>query len=196
MACSTPPMYWSMGNQYCAIFESNGASVVVRVSVAIEIPGRIDERVHGIGLAARRAATLGTGRVDEPGQFAERRSTGERDLHIFRQNHRQIFFGHGDDSILLAIKHGDGRAPIALARNSPVFQAISDGGLAESILLGERGHLLDRIGALEAAVRAGIDQHALVRHKRKRRLGDGFLRSFEMGRTTRRISSLYFFANS
>ena len=39
--------------------------VVARVGVAIEIPGRIDERVHGVGLAARRAATLRTRGIRE-----------------------------------------------------------------------------------------------------------------------------------
>ena len=36
---------------------------IVRVGVAIEVPGGVDERVHGIGLAPRGAATLGTSRV-------------------------------------------------------------------------------------------------------------------------------------
>ena len=60
------------------------SAVVVRVGVAIEIPGRIDERVHGVGFAARRAAALGTRRVDELGQAAERRSTGMCDIDCSR----------------------------------------------------------------------------------------------------------------
>ena len=137
------------------------SAVVVRVGVAVEIPGRIDERVHGIGFAARRTAALGAGRVDELRQFAERRSAGERDLDILRQNHGQIFFRHGNDAVFFAIKHGNRRAPIALARNSPIFQAIGDGGFAEAMFLGVRGHFLDRVGALKPAERAGVDQHAL-----------------------------------
>ena len=50
------------------------SAVVVRVRVTIEIPGRIDEGVHGIGFAPRQTAALGTRRVDELGQTAERRS--------------------------------------------------------------------------------------------------------------------------
>jgi hypothetical protein len=72
------------------------------------------------------------------------------------------FSGTGNDAVFFAVEHGDGRAPIALARDSPIFQAIGDGGFAEAILLGECGHLLDGFGALKAAVGAGIDQHAVV----------------------------------
>ena len=46
--------------------------VVARVGVAIEIPRRIDERVHGIGLAPRRTAALGAGGIDEFRHSAER----------------------------------------------------------------------------------------------------------------------------
>ena len=42
-----------------------GSVVVVRVGVAVEIPGGIDEGVHGIGFTACGPAALGTGRVDE-----------------------------------------------------------------------------------------------------------------------------------
>jgi hypothetical protein len=42
-------------------------SLVPRVGEAIEVPGRVHERVHRVRLAARRAATLGTRGVDELG---------------------------------------------------------------------------------------------------------------------------------
>ena len=66
MACSTPPMYWSIPrNQYATVLLIEGSLVVVRVGVAIEVPGRIDERIHGVGLAPRRPAALRTRRVHE-----------------------------------------------------------------------------------------------------------------------------------
>ena len=34
--------------------------LIVRVGVAVEIPGRVNERVHGVGLAFRRSATFRT----------------------------------------------------------------------------------------------------------------------------------------
>ncbi len=66
-----------------------GRTVIVRVGVAIEVPGRIDERVHGVGLATRRAATLRTRRVHELRHALERRSALQRDVDVLRQEHRQ-----------------------------------------------------------------------------------------------------------
>ena len=48
--------------------------IVVRVAVAIEVPGGIDEGVHGIGFAPRRASALRAVHVDELGHFFERRT--------------------------------------------------------------------------------------------------------------------------
>ena len=150
--------------------------VVVRVRVAIKVPGRIDEGVHGIGFAACRTAALGTSRVDELRDLAERRSAGECDIDILWQNHGQSFFGHGNDAIFVAIEHWNGRSPISLARDSPIFQAIGNGGFAETFFLRDGRHFLDGLGALEAAVGTGIDQHAVVSHVWKGRLGHGFFR--------------------
>src|ERR1700677_159447 len=46
-------------------FRIERSVVVVRVSVAVKIPGGIDERVHGIGFATRRAPALGASRVNK-----------------------------------------------------------------------------------------------------------------------------------
>ena len=57
MACSMPPMYWSTGIQRStACRRSNGASSFARVGEAQEVPGRVDEGVHGVGLAGGRPA--------------------------------------------------------------------------------------------------------------------------------------------
>ena len=49
---------------------SNGAWSLSRVGVAVEVPRRIDERVHRVGLAAGRAAALRARGVDELGHAA------------------------------------------------------------------------------------------------------------------------------
>ena len=41
---------------------SNGSSVVLRIAEAVEVPGRVDERVHRVGLAPGRAAARRAGR--------------------------------------------------------------------------------------------------------------------------------------
>ena len=151
-------------------------SVISRIRVAIEIPGRIDKRIHGIGFAARRAAALGTDRVDKFRHSSQRRSSGERNVDILRQDHRQIFFRHCDDAVLLAIKHRDRRAPVALPRNSPVFQAIRNRRLAEVLLFGVRRHFSNRFVAAQTAVTPGVNQRPFMRHERQRWFGDGLFR--------------------
>ncbi len=132
MACSTPPMYWSMGNQYCAIAGSNGRAGVLRVGVAIEVPARIDEGVHRVGLAPRRPAALGAGHVDELRHAAQRRAALLRDLDLLGQHHRQLIVGHRNQAVALAVDHRDRRAPVALAAHAPVLQAEGDLGFAKA----------------------------------------------------------------
>ena len=55
---------------------------------------------------------------------------GER--HVFRQAHRKLIVRTGNDAVFFAVDHGNRRAPVALARNAPIFQPISDFGRAEA----------------------------------------------------------------
>ena len=45
---------------------------------------------------------------------------------VLRQRHRQIFFRHRHDAAFVAVDDRDRAAPIALARNAPVAQAVID----------------------------------------------------------------------
>ena len=109
--------------------------VVVRVGVAIEVPGRIDESVHGVGLAPRRASAFGAGGVDEVRHPAEGRAALLRDLNCSGSRTGNCSSGTGTMPSLLAIEHGDGRAPVALPADAPIFQAKGDRRLAKSVLL-------------------------------------------------------------
>src|SRR5258708_29239413 len=77
-----------------------GSFIVVRVAVTIEIPGRVDEGVHGIGFAARETATFRARGVHKFGSGSERRSAfaGERD--IVRKDYRQILVQDRHHSIV------------------------------------------------------------------------------------------------
>ena len=63
---------------------------IVRVAVAIEIPGGIDEGVHRVGFAARGAAAFRADRVDEFGSRGERRFAFAGEFGIGRQKDGQI----------------------------------------------------------------------------------------------------------
>ena len=116
-----------------------------RIGIAIEVPGRVHEGVHGIGFAARFAAALRTLGVDELRHFGQGRTALQSDFNFIGQQHRQIFFRHRHHAAFLAVKHRNGRSPVALARDSPVFQAISDGRLAKAMPLGVLRHFLLRL---------------------------------------------------
>ena len=120
---------------------------IVRVAVAIEIPGAVDEGVHGIGFPAGGGAAHRARHVDELGDVFERGASGAGDLDAVGQNHGELVFGYRDDAALGAVDDGDRRAPVALARDAPVLEAVGDGGFAEALALGVSGHLAARFGA-------------------------------------------------
>src|SRR5262245_32968232 len=90
-----------------------------------EIPGRVDKSVHRIRLATGWSGTLWASHVF-PGRMTIERIAWDVESHILRQGHRQIIFRHGDYATLLAMDNWDWATPIALARNTPVTQAIID----------------------------------------------------------------------
>ena len=96
-----------------------------RIGEAREIPGRVDERVHGVGLAPRRAAAFRAGDI-LPGRMAVERIAGTVEGDVVRQLHRQVLLRHRHDAAGLAMDDRDRAAPIALARDAPVAQAEID----------------------------------------------------------------------
>ena len=96
--------------------------IVVRAAVAQEIPRRLDEGIHGIRLAPRRLAALGTGTLIELGHLGER-TTGARHRHVFRQHNRQLIVRYRDVAARRTMDDRNRAAPVTLAGNAPVAQA-------------------------------------------------------------------------
>ena len=94
MACSTPPMYWSMGNQYCTMAGVERGLGILRVGVAVEVPTGIDEGIHRVGFAPRRSAAFWAGGIHKLRDAPERRTALLRDFDFVGQNHRQLIVGH------------------------------------------------------------------------------------------------------
>src|SRR5437667_6154388 len=63
-------------------FRVERRAIVFRVAVAVKIPGRIDERVHRVGLAPRGPSALGTLHVYELWHLFERRASLAGNLDI------------------------------------------------------------------------------------------------------------------
>ena len=93
-----------------------GCAIVLRIAIPVEIPGRIDKRVHGVGLAPGGAAALRTLHVDERGNIFERRSAPTRNLHVERQQHGEFGFRNSNHAIVGAMDHRNWSSPIALAQ--------------------------------------------------------------------------------
>ena len=140
--------------------------VVFRVGITVEIPRRIDERIHGVGFTPCRVAALRTFHIQKFRHVAQRRAASNRSIDFVRQNHGQVLFRNRHNAILFAIDHGNRRAPETLPRDTPVFQTVRDSRLAKPILLRMRRHLFHGVFATKPCKLAGIYQHAFLRSER------------------------------
>ena len=160
-----PPMYWSTGSQRSATLAIGRRGGDPRIGEAREIPGRVDERVHGVGLAPRRLAALRTGDV-LPGGMTVERIARAVEVDVARQLDRQLALRHRHDAAALAVDDRDRTAPIALARDAPVAQAeidlpLRDRPAAARLTLEPLGDLFFRRLDGHAVEEARID-HAAV----------------------------------
>ena len=55
---------------------------------------------------------------------------GLRKIHVIRQAHRELFIRHRHHTAIIAMDEGNGAAPIALTRNTPIAQAPIHNALA------------------------------------------------------------------
>ena len=178
-----PPIYWSTGSQRSTARAIGRRGRVPRIGEAREVPGRIDEGVHGVGLAARRprrnAGRRHASRSDggRAGCRARRRMTSSGKID------RQLLRRHRHDAAVLAVDDRDRAAPVALARDAPVAQAeidlaLGDRPAAAHLALEPARHLLLRLVDAHAVEEARVDQAAVaviggVGDREGRRVGAG-----------------------
>ncbi|KAF5028666.1 hypothetical protein DSECCO2_656680 [anaerobic digester metagenome] len=143
------------------------AVILAGAGVAREIPRGLHEGVHGVGFAAGLAPALGAGAFREFGGVGQGRAAILVGAHFQRQQHGQVLVLFGHHAAGIAVHHGNGCAPVTLARDVPVAQAVVDGAAALAGGFQRIGDLL--LGGLvgQAVEFAGIDQQA--------RLGPGGL---------------------
>src|SRR5262249_49062806 len=75
-------------------------------------------------LAAPLAAAFPTSCVDERRDLGQRRATLARELNVAWQHDGQVLLRLGHHAVFLAVQNGNRRAPVALARDAPVAEAI------------------------------------------------------------------------
>ena len=92
-----------------------GRAVVVRVAVAQEVPRRVDEGVHGLGLAPSLATTRGALHAHPLLVGLQRRLPLRQVVLDLRQDDRQLSLRHRDGPTTPAMDDRDRTAPVALA---------------------------------------------------------------------------------
>ncbi len=134
---------------------------ILRVREPEKVPGGVDERIHRVRLAARRASALGTRRVDELRDLGERRIPPPGELGQRRQLHRQAVVWNRNHPARLAVHDRDRRAPVSLARNAPVLQPELRRALPEPEAHRLRGERSTGLFGRGPVVRPGPHQHAV-----------------------------------
>ena len=143
-----------------------GASVdhgrgVVASAVAGVVPAAVDERVHGVGLALRRAAAGGAGAVEEVRAVAQRVAGAVRHA-VLGQHHRQLLIRHRHIAAARAVDDRDRAAPVALAADTPIAQAPLHLFVAQPAGGQVSGDRIDRLGIALAVVGAGVHAAAVL----------------------------------
>ena len=137
--------------------------IVPRVRVAVEVPGRVDKGVHGVGLAARRLAAPGARNSLERLRSRQRRATFPAESDIVGKQDRKVLFGNGNDAALRAMNHRDGSSPVALPGDAPVANPELDHATGEPFLLAQPGQRFQGFGAGHSAVSTRVYKHARLR---------------------------------
>src|SRR6266851_5258763 len=125
----------------------------MRRRVPQEVPGRVDEGIHRVRLAARFPPALRTFGAPEV------RIVGERLVLPWQQNGK-LFPRHGNDPVHIAVDDRNRTAPVPLPRDEPIPKAVLDSTRANSLLLHEISHTLETRTAVEAVELSTVHHHA------------------------------------
>ena len=102
-----------------------------------EVPAGVGECIQRVGFAARRFLTIGAFHM-LPGRVAIKRVARHVETDILWQDNRQLRTRHRQHAAELAVDNRNRRAPIALAADTPVTQAVLRLPLAPAFDLGFR----------------------------------------------------------
>ncbi len=136
------------------------AVVLLRREIAVEVPGRVHEGVHGVRLAPGFPSAPRAGRAHERLHLLERVSALAREGRVGREDDRQLVVGHRLHAVLLAVDDRDRRAPVALPADEPVLEAVRGRGLADALLPRPLGHLRDGLVGGHAVEGPAVDDEA------------------------------------
>ena len=154
----------------------------LRITVPIEVPGRIHEGIHRVCLASRCTAAAGTSRVDELWYLRERRITSTGELLNRRQLNRKIVEWDRLGSALVAIDDRNRCTPVSLARDTPVLQTKLYLPATQATLLRRARHQTDGVEvghsrkfariSKDTGVRKGLLESVAAQRRRPVRLNN------------------------
>ena len=133
--------------------------VIAGVAVAQVVPAGVDEGVHRVGLAPRRAPAARAGGVHPVLGRSQRGLAPGLVVLDLGEPHREIGLGHRHHPAVVAVDDRNRAAPVALAGDEPVAQAVVDRGPAPALGL-QASH--DGVAAghgIHAAELARVDEH-------------------------------------
>ena len=132
------------------------------IAIAHEVPGRIHESVHGVGLAPRGFTAHRADHASVEAFVLVQRVARAVGYAVLRQHHRQVLLRHRHRAVFVTVDDGNGCAPVALATHTPVAQA--EGGLLLAQTLGgqQLGDLVHGGLLGQAIEHAGVDAHAAL----------------------------------
>ena len=136
------------------------AGALVGAGKAEVVPGRVDKSVHGVGLAPCRLAALRTRAVHEVGAFRQRIAGAIRHA-VLGQHHRQLIVRHRHVAATGTVHDGNRAAPVALARDAPVAQAIEHLLLAQPLRFEVGGDRFNSLMISEAVVFPGVNANTV-----------------------------------
>ena len=108
-----------------------------------EIPRAVNESIHRIRLALRRATAIRAGAI-APCRVTIKRIAGCVEGYIIRQLDRQVLFLFGNHAAIRAMHNRNRATPIALTRQAPIAQAVFGDALADAVLFAEGDRGVDR----------------------------------------------------
>ena len=139
---------------------SNHLLAVLRVAIAHEVPGRINERVHGVGLTPGGLAANGADHAGMKAFVLDQRIARAVRHAVLRQDHGQVFFRHRHRAVFSAMDDRDRRAPVALTAHTPVTQTPGGFLLAQAFGGQVGSHGVEASLEHQAVIAARVDRHA------------------------------------
>src|SRR5262245_53903010 len=139
----------------------NRPLAIVRAAEAGEVPGGVDKGVERIRFASRGLAAAWAGHILPAGMMFKRIARPVEGDVVW-QHDRQIPFRHRNDPAAFAVNHRDRAAPVALARDQPVAQAVMDGSFAGAEFYQSLNRRAFGRRHVEAIEEAGVDDAAIL----------------------------------